>query len=275
MLTQKVIIDKEGRYVIVEAEIDDKRIMLCNVYAPNKDSPNFFTDLFEKIMENRPENLILAGDFNFVMDESIDSIGRVTNNNKTQETLRIFNEAMLAVDVWRDLHPEEKKYTWVSKNKASRLDMIFVNYALMTGVRACEMNYAYQSDHASVFIELNVSGFQRGPGLWKFNASLLHDLNYINEINKLIDKSAPIERKDMRWEQLKAECIEFTKTFAKNKALNVRNDFKAIKMQLDQLSKSLQKEDNERVKLKLKQDIDVMNDQLHKHIEHLAAGARV
>ena len=34
--------DSTGRFLLTEIEINDKNLVICNVYAPNKDDPKFF-----------------------------------------------------------------------------------------------------------------------------------------------------------------------------------------------------------------------------------------
>ena len=35
------ICDKEGRYIIIDLEVGDLILTICNIYAPNKDDPFF------------------------------------------------------------------------------------------------------------------------------------------------------------------------------------------------------------------------------------------
>ena len=45
----EVIRDTEGRYIIVDVTINNKRIILGNVYGPNEDKPEFYEEFIEKI----------------------------------------------------------------------------------------------------------------------------------------------------------------------------------------------------------------------------------
>ena len=38
--------DSKGRFLLTEIEINDKNLVICKVYAPNKDDPNFFNTFF-------------------------------------------------------------------------------------------------------------------------------------------------------------------------------------------------------------------------------------
>lgn len=44
----------------------------------------------------------------------------------------------------------------------------------------------YRSDHSIVTTELKIITFKRGRGFWKFNNSLLSDMNYVQKVNETI-----------------------------------------------------------------------------------------
>ena len=66
-----------GQYIIVEARTNEVPLTLCNVYAPNKDSPFFFTTLLEKITNTDSLRKIVAGDFKPNIRSRIRSKGRI------------------------------------------------------------------------------------------------------------------------------------------------------------------------------------------------------
>ena len=63
-------IDKgdRGSYIILTVRIKEIDILLVNLYGPNRDEPEFYNTLKEKIMELDNPNVILAGDRNMVLD---------------------------------------------------------------------------------------------------------------------------------------------------------------------------------------------------------------
>ena len=71
------ILDSQGRYIILKAEIKDKMYVLINIYAPNKDTciiKFLNTLLFTSRKENldEEENIILVGDFNCPLNPFLD-----------------------------------------------------------------------------------------------------------------------------------------------------------------------------------------------------------
>ena len=59
----------EGRYLLVDCEISDKRLLLANIYAPNTDDPAFFAQLFNDVDRLDQGYVIIGGDFNTVLNE--------------------------------------------------------------------------------------------------------------------------------------------------------------------------------------------------------------
>ena len=60
--------DKEGRYNIIDLEVAELILTVCNIYAPNKDDPIFFQNIREQMTMFRCEEIFLGGDLNLVMD---------------------------------------------------------------------------------------------------------------------------------------------------------------------------------------------------------------
>ena len=70
---EKITTDKYGRYILAEIVIDNTKVVLVNVYAPN--DPNqqvvFLRELSNNVLSNYcNENLVLGGDFNCVINTS-------------------------------------------------------------------------------------------------------------------------------------------------------------------------------------------------------------
>ena len=94
-------------------------------------------------------------------------------------------------------------------------------------------------DHKAVRLKLKISNCCRGPGLWKFNNSLLEDENYGNFIKdnypKVKEKYIDINDKRLIWELIRIEIRSLTIPFSKNKAEQSRNVEKAIENRLHKI----------------------------------------
>ena len=93
----------KGNMLILETEIEGKMATLINIYCQNRDDPEFYKTILKKI--NEKENLvIIAGDFNLVLNPDEDLVNYVNVNNPKarEEVLNIMIEVNL-VDVWREV----------------------------------------------------------------------------------------------------------------------------------------------------------------------------
>jgi len=84
-------------------------------------------------------------------------------------------------DIYRQLHPRTKLFTYESKTLKlkSRIDFFLVSTPISFDVLKAEIRTSIAPDHKSVFRGVEIkSEFKRGPGLWKFNNTLLEDENY-------------------------------------------------------------------------------------------------
>ena len=103
----KQICNKEGRYIIIDLEVDELTLTICNIYAPNKDDPNFFQNVSEEL-----SRFILVGDFNLVMDVAKDKKGGKSSTHRNSlKVIQNIRDNLDLTDIWRDLNPEQRRYT--------------------------------------------------------------------------------------------------------------------------------------------------------------------
>ena len=122
-------IDSEGRMVCLRVKLQepDKIVIVCNVYAPNKDEPLFFEHLIcamDSTFQKDHDDIILGGDFNLVINTEMDRNNSDYSNHHSLEILKEFNDHCNLVDVWRIQHEEEKLFTW---HKWSRVTSPFAH----------------------------------------------------------------------------------------------------------------------------------------------------
>lgn len=72
---------KCGRFILINCIINTNRLTLASIYGPNTDDPVFFNNLIMK-MAAAEGNCVLGGDFNLVLDPSLD---RSDPKNNTQQ----------------------------------------------------------------------------------------------------------------------------------------------------------------------------------------------
>ena len=124
--------DKNGRFVILEIEIEKFKCVSTCLYAPNKDDPSFFTDLFEKANAFESPKIYI-GDFNLTLNCTIDRSTHIksNNNNKARDVLTVLMKKNYIVDIWRVRNPNEKRFSW-RKNSQENLSQSRIDMALIS-----------------------------------------------------------------------------------------------------------------------------------------------
>ena len=112
------ILDPVGRFVILKAEIKDKKYVLINIYAPNKDIDTVeFLNNLRMILHNEnldeADNIILGGDFNCPINPVLDKKGGILLPRKSLvATIDCLCDDLDLVDIWRVKNPTTKSFTW-------------------------------------------------------------------------------------------------------------------------------------------------------------------
>lgn len=162
----------EGRILTLEF----KKIFLVTVYVPNSKrslerltlreklwDPELKT-YFENLQKEKP--IVVCGDFNAAHEE-ID-LARPKENMKnagfTKEERKGIDNYLSAglIDTFRELHPEEERYTWWTNwgnartnNVGWRIDYFFVSNSLKSNLKSAEIYESiFGSDHCPISIEL-------------------------------------------------------------------------------------------------------------------------
>lgn len=125
--------DSVGRFVIVDAKIQDTSFKLVNIYAPNSEENqiNFYHHLRKKMKDNidATENIKIGGDWNVIQNTLLDRKGGVEIKDSDKRKLvlnelELIREIFHICDIWRVKNPNNKRFTWRKKNPVvkSRLD---------------------------------------------------------------------------------------------------------------------------------------------------------
>ena len=178
--------DTAGRVVSLLVQFNSFKINLVNIYAPTNltDRKDFFDTLHEFFLPS--DATILGGDFN-AYESDLDKHGGVFSPSKF---LSDFRSAFRFVDIFRKLHPHTRDCSWFSSDFSigSRLDKFFISLNFVRFAQSCHISPCCFSDHDFVHLHFVLNNdFPRGPGLWKFNNSLLQDLDFCSMISDRID----------------------------------------------------------------------------------------
>jgi hypothetical protein len=80
LVSSKVISDTNVRYIIVMGKLFSSQVILANLYGPNWDDAQLFSDLIATLPDLNSHHLMLGGDFNCLLNPSLDRSRRKPNN---------------------------------------------------------------------------------------------------------------------------------------------------------------------------------------------------
>ena len=227
--------DEQGRLQIMSIAFDNNKYLVINIYNYNKEHEQ--VDLLVKLddaLENfgifDDHKIILSGDFNFVYDLKLDTLGgnpTLKLNSLTQ--IAKMCEKLDLCDIFRVRYPTSRGFTFRIKNIniCRRLDHILISNASQESVRSVKVLPSVKSDHSPILVSFkNLDEYKKGPGLWKFNNSLLQNEEFCTLLNDKIDNFFldynNIIDHQIRWELLKFEIRSFSITFSKTLAKDKR-----------------------------------------------------
>ena len=128
--------------------------------------------------------------------------------------------------IWRIKHPKTTTFTFRQKQFSGfilrRLDYIFASQNLQERTRNVDILNAVSTYHLPVFcLLLNSKEFPKGPGIWKFNNSLIFVGNFVKEIKCFIHGTKKrlvtedVFDEQFQWEIQKYEIRKFSIRYSK------------------------------------------------------------
>ena len=252
----------DGRYIIMDILENNQCITLITIYAPNEDTPNFFTALSEKL-KYRSEHKIIIGDFNLTLDVDLDRLNTYSNNNKARDEVENMMSEYCLKDVWRIRNQDAREYSWRkggNLQKASRIDLALVSAGLDQKVEYIQYLACIKTDHRAVYMVVNLEYGERGVGYWKFNTALLQDKTFVEQMNEELIRTVELTQHKSamdRWEDIKVRIKKNTVKYSASKA----SEDKIIISQLSEIvneyeaSLPLTREDDQKL-LETKTDLE-------------------
>lgn len=151
--------DKEGRYILVKGRLDNILVTFACIYVPPESDKKFFAQLFDKIVTFSEGILVCAGDWNTVLNYSIDTTSKKQYKLHLTKQLNILIKETGMFDVWRNLHPSEKDYTHFSATHQihSRIDFFLMNTVDRYRVKDCSTGTSDVSDHNAVDLTIHLN----------------------------------------------------------------------------------------------------------------------
>ena len=172
------ICDPNGRYIILNMEIQGFPYILVNCYAPSNEQEQI--KLFQVIRNHskniepdKDVNLILGGDWNLIFNSSLDAFGG--KHALESNSLKQLYDLMSEFDLMENSKPNIKTALMETERpemKMRRLDFFLTSDMLQPEVETNKFLCLLQSDHSPVVFKLrSAESAERGRGYWKFNNS--------------------------------------------------------------------------------------------------------
>ena len=201
---------------------DDKIVSVVAIYAPNQDSPRFFTTLRDQLVLRSKFKLVI-GDFNLTLDLELDRKNTYHNNNKARDKVLELMDEFLLVDVWRIQNPDMRQYSWFKGGdiqKASRIDFALASSGLDQMIEQSLYIPGVKTDHRALYLCISLNKMERGVGYWKFNTSYLKDSTFLSQMNQELAKtltSTQSQPPQKRWETIKKRIKKVSSDYARKK----------------------------------------------------------
>ena len=259
--------DEAGRIVVLTLSYQDQNYTVANIYGENTDNPALFSRLSDIIQDRNNEHIVIGGDFNFVLNDQLDSYNRNISHVGSRAVTTQLIEDLELVDIWRITHPDTKCYTWHKTNPSpvfSRLDFFLISSSLLTNTHACKIHNSPRTDHSAVTLSIFTDLNERGPGVWKMNNTLLNNATFLEELKLTIKNCADITS-DLnghdQWEQVKYAITQFCRMYSKKAAkltrLEINNKQKSVNYLINELLNNSNKKEIINDSLKsLRKDIE-------------------
>ena len=275
-------VSRDGRIIAIDVFYNGVNFSLCNVYAPtnHKCQGKFLQILNEFISSNlNITQLIAGGDWNATL-ENIDKKGGILwKPTAYRNSIVSMMQELDLIDIFRKQKPNTKSYSYESKylKVKSRIDYFLIAKQLTNYVQSVDTKTSITPDHKAIKLSMKLPKATRGPGLWKFNNSLLKDKEYIKQITDsypiIREKYADIEDKRLKWELIKMEIRSITIPFAAHKAKQFRNQESDLQKRLDEIDKSINNSrDDQNIEAKL-EEYDRLKNELNRLYEMKGKGA--
>lgn len=269
-------IDLLGRVIRLDFSADGySNFRIVNAYFPNDTSARLeFIKNFSQYL-NGAKNLIVGGDFNFILDSNLDKIGgNLDKGTVGSRSFKTLLEKVKLIDCFRHLYPNKKSVTWVRKNVAtgnersnydimgSRLDRFYISSLVKDMVIGFDTLPCVCSDHDYIVLNLVANnGINIGKSYWKFNNSLIDDEDFNKGFNFFLKLETRTEQHDLDWWDglklsIKNFCIDYSK--ARNK--NLYGELKELKSQFSKLN--INSESHLHVLHEIKEKISILENKI-------------
>lgn len=261
--------DSNGHWISVVLNIGDVLFILFNVYGYNSIQLNnkllaeISNLLFELKRLYPTDNVIMGGDFNMVMDETLDRCPPKFSDSHPNLHFLNFCLDNNVMDVWRAGNPNLRQFSWFKPNgiSKSRIDYWLTSPGLTEFIKDISISSAPLTDHCCISLSFCSNKREsRNKGYWKLSSDLLEHSEFCSQIRAMINR-AKLDKEHLsftsKWEYLKHKIREFSIHFSKNLSKARAQLEEELSRELNNLCNKSDMDDETRLKiLSLQSKID-------------------
>lgn len=134
------VVDKEGRYALLDGLLDGQSILLGSIYAPNVEQDRFYDSLTGVLAQFTSIPWVLGGDYNCALNIALDRSHPPPPHSPARKQTERFQRWVAhwaLVDTWRAHHPLSRIYSFhsIPHNLRVRLDRFLCSPSLIPKVQ--------------------------------------------------------------------------------------------------------------------------------------------
>lgn len=262
----------QGRVSLLEFTHESQDYCLVNVYAPNVDNTDYLENLlYETYGRDKNDFIILAGDWNTVINNDLDKVGgnQAHSNKKCQNLLNTAMSELGLHDPFRLHNESERKYTHFNKKckTATRLDFFLVdNNVINLPLCTSSISHGFRSDHSFVDLTLKGSKITHGRGYWKLNNSLLEKEEYCNNVESIINDtvSESFDSWGGLWDVIKFKVKDYSIRYGKQNKKDTNEKKTSVENEISNLKENIKSQaPNSQLLNNLYEELNVAQQQLN------------
>jgi len=188
--TDLVCKDRQGRLISIHFKFDEIDFDIMCTYAPTDCTDKvLFFDFMLQCLSNR--TIIIGGDFNTTFEQK-DRLNTIHHFDKGYMKLQEVKTNANIYDIWRKRYPNSKTFSWKrvinDEIKMSRIDYFLISNNIGSYVKNIFYKDTTLSDHSFVYMKIDFTEVETGPGIWILNNTILCENEYQTKIITLIER---------------------------------------------------------------------------------------
>ena len=173
---------------------DTSTIDILAVYAPSKDTPDFWEKSADIMATGQSHNKMIIGDFYCTLNHNMDQQGyRTDPHTKSRKVITNLLEQELYIDSFRHLNPDKKSYTFRTKDckTRGRLDYCLISPTLIQHLEEIKhiAHHFDNTDHSTISLEIDITQSEKGNGIFRCPPNTHNNLDYQILIKNTIKKA--------------------------------------------------------------------------------------